>query len=186
MNAYDFDGTIYRGNSSVDFFVYCMGRNLKVMPYVPSSLYGLAKYKLGVLDLTKDKLPFCEFATHIKNLDDEVRRFWDTNIRKIYPFFYEVEGSKDLIITSSPEFLISPLAEELGIEKVIGTRVDLSTGHIIGRVCNNGEKVRRFNESYGEGARINRFYTDSLEDAPLFEKSEEVYMLKKGIPTRVI
>ena len=37
-------------------------------------------------------------------------------------------------------------------------------------------KVRRFKEEYGD--RIDDFYTDSMNDAPLMDLAQRVYMVK--------
>ena len=33
--VYDFDGTIYDGDSSIDFFLFCLKKNIKVIFYLP-------------------------------------------------------------------------------------------------------------------------------------------------------
>ncbi|MDD3048811.1 MAG: haloacid dehalogenase-like hydrolase [Bacilli bacterium] len=185
MDAYDFDGTIYKGNSSVDFFAFCMFRNYKVIPYAPASLYGLVKYKLGLLNLTEGDKSFCEFLVHIKNLDAEVEIFWNKHIRKIYPWYLAEKKEDNLIVTSSPTFLIAPICKKLGVNNFIGTEVDIKNGNFIGKVCNKEEKRRRYTELYGDQV-INQFCTDSFDDEPLFGVSEKVYMLKKGQRRRII
>ena len=49
MNVYDFDNTIYDGESSVDFFFYFLKKDLSLSKHVPELLLALAKYKSGNL-----------------------------------------------------------------------------------------------------------------------------------------
>ena len=64
MNIYDFDGTIYHGESSTDFFFYCLKRYPKTWKYVlPTMFYGLG-YLLRIVKKTKFKSKF--FFDHLK------------------------------------------------------------------------------------------------------------------------
>ena len=55
INAYDFDETIYDGDSSVDFYFYCLKRNKKVLLQLPIQLWGFLLYKLKITDKTRMK-----------------------------------------------------------------------------------------------------------------------------------
>ena len=35
MNVYDFDNTLYKGESSYDFFFFCLKRKPKMIKYIP-------------------------------------------------------------------------------------------------------------------------------------------------------
>ena len=50
INGYDFDETIYDGDSSVDFYFFCLGKNKKVLKQLPDQLKGFIKWgKWGFL-----------------------------------------------------------------------------------------------------------------------------------------
>ena len=51
INSYDFDKTIYDCDSSVDFYLYCLKRNKKVLLSLPIQIYGLILYILGILHI---------------------------------------------------------------------------------------------------------------------------------------
>ena len=55
INSYDFDGTIYDGDSSVDFYIYSIRKNKKVLLQVPIQLWGTILYLLRIIDKTKFK-----------------------------------------------------------------------------------------------------------------------------------
>ena len=54
MKVFDFDNTIYRGESSIDFSFYMIRHNRKILLYVPMILINLVKYKMCLVK--KDEL----------------------------------------------------------------------------------------------------------------------------------
>ena len=52
-NAYDFDETIYDGDSSVDFYFFCLHKNKKVLLYAGQYLYTLNSYSAELLSKYK-------------------------------------------------------------------------------------------------------------------------------------
>ena len=55
MNVYDFDDTIYRGDSSVDFYIFCLRKNIKLLKYLPKQIKAVILYKLKKIDKNKMK-----------------------------------------------------------------------------------------------------------------------------------
>ena len=51
MKVFDFDNTIYRGESSVDYSFYMIRHNKKILQYVPTILFSLVGYKLCLLNI---------------------------------------------------------------------------------------------------------------------------------------
>ncbi len=85
-------------------------------------------------------------------------------------------GREVYISSSSPEDFLSILAEEFGVDGVIGTRAEVAdgvyTGHLEGELCNRDEKARRVQELAEErGIDLLRSfaYSDSINDLPLLE-----------------
>ena len=65
MNVYDFDGTIYRGDSTLHFYGYCLKCQPTLARYLPVQVMGLLRYKAGrggkdaaksAFDVIKEKL----------------------------------------------------------------------------------------------------------------------------------
>ena len=48
INAYDFDETIYDGDSSVDFYLYCLKRKPSIIIMAPIQIYGVLLYILKI------------------------------------------------------------------------------------------------------------------------------------------
>lgn len=50
MKVFDFDNTLYRGESSLDFSLYMIRTNKKILLYLPVILTNTVKYKLCLVD----------------------------------------------------------------------------------------------------------------------------------------
>ena len=105
INSYDFDKTIYDGDSSVDFYMYSLKRNKKVLLQLPYQLIGLILYILRIIDKTKFKEFVFSFLKRIDNIDDYVNDFWKENHKNIKKWYLEQKKKDDVIISASPEFL---------------------------------------------------------------------------------
>ena len=173
MNVYDFDKTIYNGDSTVDFYFYCLKRCPKIILRVPSVLWYAILYMLQIYTKTQFKEKFYMFLKDIKNIDRMVRFFWKSHEKNIKGF----HKKGGLVISASPEFLLIPICEKLEM-KLIASRVDKFTGKYTGENCHGEEKVRRFKEIYGN-KKINEFYSDSLSDAPLAKMAKSAFMVRK-------
>ena len=181
VKVFDFDNTIYRGESSVDFSFYMIRHNKKILRYVPTILFSLAGYKLCLMKKEKLTSVINDFLEGV--LDGKtfpaayVKPFWETHERKLDGKMLQQIGSDDIIITASPVFLIAGIREKLNTEKIIGSEVDFEQKKVIW--FNFGDnKVKRFRELYGD-RKIDVFYTDSDNDKDMMKISREVFIVKK-------
>ena len=182
INAYDFDGTIYDGDSSFDFYKYSLKRNKKVLLQIPVQLFGTILYILKIYDKTKFKEKIFSFVKRI-DIDTYVKEFWDINKSKIKKWYIDQKDKTDVIISASPEFLLKPLEKEMDF-KVIATKVNKYTGKFESLNCHDYEKIKRYEELYNK--RIKRFYSDSIKaDKPMLEYAEEAYLVEKDIITKL-
>lgn len=179
MNTYDFDQTIFQPDSSYCFVMFCLKRHpgavLKALPGVTAT--GL-KLLLKKADTKTLKERIFAFLPALEDVDAEVAAFWRQHRANLEPWYLAQRRPDDLIISASPEFLLRPIAGELGVE-LIATVMDKHTGQIIGENCHDTAKVRRFRELYGNAAP-ERFYSDSLSDSPMAEISESAFLVDKG------
>ncbi len=173
MNVYDFDGTVYGGDSSLDLYLFVLPRHPAVILELAPAVRSLIKYKLGLGTKTEFKQSFFAFLRRIPDIDREVAKFWVRNKRKIKPFYLNMQKPDDLIISASPEFLLAPVCRNL-----IASRVDPKSGIFHGENCRGAEKVRRLRERFGDGIAIGEFYSDSRSDAPLAELAERAFLVK--------
>ena len=178
MNVYDFDGTIYKGDSSFDFFRFELSRNGRLLKYVPCFVSGYIKYLNR--EISKEEFKECIFI-YLKDIDDidkEICEFWKAHRKKIYKWYLDKKQSNDIIVSAGPEFLLKPICNELKIN-LIASIVDSKTGKLKGLNNNGKEKLRRLKEECGV-EHINCFYSDSLSDSPVTEIAEHSYFIKNG------
>ena len=176
INVYDFDGTIYRGDSSADFYLFCRGRYPKVKRDIFGTVPLLWDLLLKKRDLTKSKQRFYRYLTRVPDTAEAVALFWREHEHSVKDWYLEQKRADDLIISASPEFLLAPVCQKLGV-RLIGSRVDPKTGRYDGRNCHDEEKARRLNEAYPD-VEIDRFYSDSRADAPLAVLAREAFLVR--------
>lgn len=175
MNVYDFDGTIYYGDSTADFIGFCIRRYPKTLLWLPVTAWAFLLYILGVYTKTQFKEKMYGFLKYVPN--GAVERFWQDYQKKIKPWYKEQQREDDMVISASPEFLIKPICEMIGIKTAMASKVNRETGKTEGLNCHDTEKVRRLYE-WDKDAKINEFYSDSFADQPLADLAERAYMVK--------
>ena len=179
MNVYDFDGTIYRGDSTWDFFCFCLKKYPRTWFSLPRTALCALCFSLHLLSKTKFKENFYRFLRGVPNVRQAVEQFWDSHMEKIQPWYRQLRQSGDLVISASPEFLLKIPCERLEILPPIASKVEENTGVYQGVNCDGDEKVRRFRQQLGERA-IQNFYSDSRSDAPLAELAEHSFLIRDG------
>ena len=83
MNVYDFDGTIYRGDSSVDFFLFCLIRFPWLLLVLPYQVAVIILYKLHICSKEQEKSAFFSFLRFVPNVETMVKKFWCKNRDRI-------------------------------------------------------------------------------------------------------
>lgn len=177
MNVYDFDKTIYDGDSTLDFYFYCLKKYPGICCFWIRQLNSAVKYKVGIIDKTTFKEEFYSYFRAIDDIEKDVQEFWDLQESKIKTWYIACQKEDDLIISASPEFLLREICHRVGIRHLIASRVDMYTGKYQGVNCYGEEKVKRFKEKYA-GERIDKFYSDSKSDQPLADTSVKAYLVK--------
>jgi HAD superfamily hydrolase (TIGR01490 family) len=86
------------------------------------------------------------------------------------------EGHLCAILSASTPYLTEPLAEELGIDHVLCTRLEVSDGMFTGGweapLCygvGKVERARHWAATHGIDLSSSSFYTDSISDLPMLE-----------------
>ncbi len=178
MNVYDFDRTLFPGDSSMHFWAYCKDRYPLIWLHFPAGITKMGLYKLKLFPWGAVMEKFFSFMKYIPDRERVIEEFWDEKVTKIYPWYKERQKEDDLIISATPYFIINPIARRLGIKHVIATDMDIYTYKINGIDCTGIEKVRRFKEEYPD-AEIDEFYSDSYSDLPLAQIAKKAYMINK-------
>ena len=177
MNVYDFDKTIYDGDSSVDFTLYAFKKHPKVASVVPKQISALARYKRNKITKTHMKEVMFSYLELLSDSENLIEDFWRHHSRKIKNFYLKQKQENDVIISASPKFLLAPICKELGVNKLIASEVDINTGQFLGENCYGEEKVKRFKNIFSND-KIDEFYSDSYSDSPLAEISKHAFIVK--------
>lgn len=187
--VYDFDKTIYDGETSTDFMKFFLKRNPKYLLRIYKALHSLFYYNS---DLKRSKEIFFEIlnGAPIEFLKNEINEFWKIHKSKIFPWIYEEirnnkkEAEELILISATPELFLEEISKELGFDKLIGTTFTKQdkffVSKIDGKNCKHQEKVVRLKEYLPE-FNILAFYSDSMSDKPLFDLTDRKYFIHKGV-----
>lgn len=178
MNVYDFDKTIYDGDSTRDFILYAYLRKPSLLKQCPKQLWAFVKWRL-LKRSTKTQFKEVLFSlfAEIEDMDRYISDFWKKHEGNLKAFYLAQKREDDLIISASPEFLLKPICDKLSVE-LIGSRVDKYSGIYTGENCFGEEKVTRFDEAGYQREAIEAFYSDSYSDTPLAELAKEAFLVK--------
>ncbi len=180
MIGYDFDETIYHGDSTRDFIFYCLKRQPSLVRFVPKwGWYALLWKVFSLKSKTEFKEKLYSFFAGIKDIDGYVEDFWSTHFDNIKGWYLKQKREDDVIISASPEFLLRPAIDKLGLTNFMASRVDKKTGKYEGENCWGEEKVCRF-QAQMPNAVIESFYSDSRSDTPMAKLATGKSYLVKG------
>lgn len=187
MNVYDFDNTIYNGESGIHMFFYYLKRRPGLVRFAPVVLKGMIEYKQhkvelgGVMERIGGVL--AAFLEGVEDFAEDARDFWDKHEHRILPFYQELHQPDDLIISAGPEQSLKEICGRLGVQRYIGTVINEET-RTLDFVCFRENKVKAFRERYPND-RIENFYTDSMNDKPLMDIAQHVFLVRKGKITQM-
>lgn len=179
MNVYDFDNTLYKGESAFDFYIYCVIKKPQLLKVVFPVIKDLIKYKLcrmPVEEFNRRAVYYTEtFFGVFEDIREEVRIFWDKKSHKIKSFYDELKKEDDVVISANVNILLDEILNRIGVKNRISTKFNLDTGKLE-YICFSDTKLKLFAEKYGD--KIDNFYTDSKNDLPLMTIADNVYLVK--------
>ncbi|MBQ2614527.1 MAG: HAD-IB family phosphatase [Clostridia bacterium] len=176
MYAYDFDKTIYDGDSTADFITWCVRKKPSLAFRLIPGGVSFGGYLLKQWEKTRFKEKLYQFLAGIPAVEAWVEEFWDSHQENIKSWYLAQQKEDDVIISASPEFLLRPICERLGIRHLLASKVDIHTGMYLGINCHGEEKVRRFRQVFGDAA-IEAFYSDSFSDAPMANIAQSAFLV---------
>lgn len=199
LALFDLDNTLLAGDSDYEWGQFLVERGV-----VDADVHAEANrrfyeaYKAGTLDI----LEFCRFAFRpLAENRIEVLRAWRedfiaTRIRPlIQPAARELlarhreAGDTLMIVTATNSFVTRPIADELGVERLLATEPEWRdgryTGELSGTPCFREGKVKRLNvwlAETGESLDGSWFYSDSHNDLPLLERVDHPVAVDADVP----
>ena len=178
MNVYDFDNTLYDGESAFDFFKYCLRKKPILLKVLFPIIWDLIKYKTCRMSTEEFKERGAYYTERFFNLFEdiykEVSEFWDKHEHKFKSFYEDKRKEDDVIITANINILVGEIFRRKGIKNYISTTFDMEKGKL-GEVCFSDVKVKLFKEKYGN--KIDSFYTDSQNDKPLMDIAKHAFVV---------
>lgn len=181
MKVFDFDNTIYDGESLVDFFCFCVRKKKSLIFKISTVLYAAILYKMNKLSIDDLYIKASKLTKVITNnkadIDEYVNMFWQKNKKKLKQNMLDKIREEDIIITASPDILIKGIASKLKTKNIISSILNVDTGKFE-FICFRENKVTVFKEKY-PNAIIDEFYTDSLADLPLMKLAKKAYLVSK-------
>lgn len=180
VNVYDFDNTIYDGESGFDIFMFYLKKDPKeIAKLIPRFGEAFIRYKRGaiktdeVIEQYGDMLT--DYCVKIKDIHKDITEFWDEHEKKITNFYAKIQAPDDVIVSACPEIILEEICKRIGVKNYIGSVVDMENG-IIERVCYKENKIAAFKSIYGD-MPIDSFYTDSMSDKPMMDLANNAYLV---------
>lgn len=185
---FDFDGTLRKGDSIVSLCLYAHRRKLCTTGQLIKGVAYAAGYGLHLCSAERSKA--AALCWMKGRLVPEVEAFsMDFCLHVLVPQLYpeglkalrqeQARGASVLLLTASPSFYLEPLKTMLGVEAVIGTRMNVDdreryTGDICGDNCRGVQKPLRLAEYLAaRGDRLDydtsSAYGDSASDLNMLD-----------------
>lgn len=183
IDVYDFDGTLCKGDTIMGFWRYVLAKHPKLWRHGPAQAKSGLMRLTGRYDAAQAKSLFQRYFADI-DVCAEAQAYWATPQaqRKLYLGFLasRPHDVPRIIATASAACVVAPVVAQLGMDGVIASQVDPTTGQLQGLNCRGEEKVRRLYEAY-PGVTLRAMYTDDIKaDAPLLELAQQKYVVRKG------
>lgn len=178
MRVFDFDNTIYNGESVFDFYLFSIRYNPAVAKYVPIVVFNLIKYKLGKTTMQDLEDAVKKYASYYLNAFDNkeeiICAFWDKHIINIKKWYKPQPD--DVIITASFNMIMDEVCKRLGVKSCICSIVNRDTMQV--EYLNFRDNKRKtFVELY-KNKTVDEFYTDNMVDKPMIDIAQKAYFVK--------
>lgn len=160
LAVFDFDGTIFNGDSFISFSIFTLGK-VKFYKALFFALPKLLAWKAGIISNSQAKeclffhlysgMQYNYFLQACEKFKDVI----DNNLiqTSFYSIQYHIKQNHEIcILSASPELWIIPWAKGQKINSVIGTQIEVRdgslTGHFSSKNCHGTEKVKRLKSAY--------------------------------------
>ena len=181
VNAYDFDGTIFPGDCSIGFALWCMKHHPKlVFTYLPRALKAFVQYKRGKIQNYQLQCEVFSYLMQVDDFDTQIERYWDKNEKKISAWYLAQKRPDDLIISASPLCIIERIADRLGVQ-CVASEYDREYGVLVNNLMYATEKSMYMIDR--DMPQIENFYSDSLADTPLALLADNAHLVIKNAST---
>ena len=182
---FDMDKTLLAENSGSLYMKYRYERGEISGLEILKGIGAYLQYKVGILDIrnwTKNMMLQFKGQSESELEQEAVRWVEEEVVQTIYPEAEELvrkhleEHHVVAIVSGATRFVVRPIADRLGIEHMLYTRLEvedgLFTGRVIEPICFEEGKIywlQQFIEEHRIDLARSFFYTDSITDMPLMD-----------------
>ena len=181
MKVFDFDNTLYDGETLVDFFYYLCDKKEELNKYKGLVSFLLNLYEKNLLPMPLVKKVFNkhknDFNYNLSNKDKYINEFWELNKHKLNKDLIKTIKKDDVIITATIDVLLNPIKKELKTKNILCSITNIETKEIE-FMCYKENKVIKYKEIYKD-TPIDVLYTDSYADKPLMDISNKVILIDR-------
>lgn len=186
IDIYDFDGTLYKSDSSVDFCFFVYKKKPFRIIYLLIQLLWFIPYKTKIIStITYKNIFFCFLnGLNKEQVEKLVDSFWEEqigsnfNAELINKISHSKKDGKSICISASPEILLKNITKELGLDLLIGTEMTYQNKKwSISKNCRGKEKINRLHKAC-DFNKIVHAYSDNKDDLELLKKADKGYKIK--------
>ncbi|MDO4492507.1 MAG: HAD family hydrolase [Clostridia bacterium] len=179
MNVYDFDETLFYGDSEDRFFQFIFRKK----GYFFCKLnYKWNEFKLRRGWATKTETREAEYAPVLKRIaetedfDKLLEAYWDEVEQYMMPWYDGVKKPDDIIASGTPRFIMEPIVRRLGLKNLVATEMDRVTGKCTGKFAVAEAKLVNFELQY-DCKDIDNFYSDAYSDHFIADKAKKAWLI---------
>ncbi len=178
MNVYDFDETIFTGDSENRFIDFISKKpGFARWKYV-WKFYNFL-FKANLISKTASRQRQYAFLKNIKDIDRTLEEYWDEVWQYMKPWYSGVKQDDDVIASGTPAFLLEPAMRRLGLTNLVATDMDKRTGKINGDFAIRQYKLECFRQQFSVDD-IDKFYSDDYADNYLAQYAKEAFAVRDG------
>ncbi|MBS0625734.1 MAG: HAD-IB family phosphatase [Verrucomicrobia bacterium] len=193
LQVFDLDGTLLRGTSSFRFFFYLISKRRLPLRSTVRAVAFFILFRMGRLSVSdlhhrvfdlflkgKSKRMFVEVVEPFLDLVF-IKMLNSTVVSKIH-------HSKSLLLSSSPDFLVGPIAQRLGIENWQASEYAVDKEGNFCKISSliEGREKLRLTRCFAQRESISpaqiAAYSDSDDDLPLLEWVGFPYAVRPNRP----
>ena len=179
MNVYDFDETIFRGDSEDRFFQFMFQKkgyfwyrlNYNVTEFL---------FRHKIINKTTARESDYKILKKIHKIDDLhrlVEEYWDEVEQCMLPWYDSVKRPDDVIASGTPRFIMEPIVKRLGLTGLVATEMDELTGKCAGKFAVAEGKYDQFIKQYAL-SDIDDFYSDAYSDHFLADVAKRAFVVE--------
>jgi len=180
---FDFDKTLVNKDTLFGFYKAVDGKNKTFQLKRLLMLIAAFAYKLNLIN--NDKLKKIGIALFLNGKTmTEITSAAESYVKSLqlnqiyHEEFLNCPKHKRIIISASPEIYLKKMFPD---EVVLGTVLGFKTKEVsLIFNCYRHKKLLRFQQEY-PNSQIEKVYSDSYSDLPLFEESKEYNIIKDGV-----